>query len=85
MKMRTKEFDGLYNNPQPKTDRFCARCQKDIRPATPARAIHLIAGGSTILHPEDESLYTPDGGDLGAHLLGMDCARRIGMEWSVPA
>lgn len=31
----------------------------------------------------DEALYTPDSGDCGMHLIGPECARIVGMEWSV--
>lgn len=71
----------------PKTDRFCVRCQRDIRPDSPARVVHLVDGGTNALHPEDEALYAKDGnhkGDQGAWLLGTDCAQQVGLEWSRP-
>ena len=72
---------------EPKTDRFCVRCQKDIRPDSPARVVHLVDGSTNALRPEDEAKYKQEGnqaGDQGAWLLGMDCAKQIGLEWSQP-
>lgn len=86
---RTKELDYDARR-QSKTDRACVRCQRDIKPSSPARGVHLVDGGNFILHPDDEEKYQQanprgHGGDLGAWLLGMDCARQIGLEWSTPA
>lgn len=82
---RTTDIDQDANRPQPKTDRFCVRCQRDIRPKTVARVVHLVDGGPFALHPEDESKYPAnDPADLGAWLIGPDCAETIGLEWSQP-
>lgn len=78
---RTKFLD--YDaRPSPKTEFFCVRCQRDIKPGAPHRLVHLVDGGYMILHPEDESKYRDDRGDLGLHPIGMDCARKIGLEWT---
>lgn len=83
---RTKflDFDARR---EPKTDHYCARCQKDI--CGSYRCIHLVDGGAFILHPEDEAVYAATGkaggsDDCGAHFLGSDCARKLGLEWSRP-
>jgi hypothetical protein len=78
---RTTELD-YDSRRKPKTNRSCVRCQRDIKPFSPARSVHVIDGGISILHPEDEDKYVPDGDDCGAFLVGMDCARLIGMEWT---
>lgn len=70
--------------PKPKTARHCVMCQRDIKPCAKARVVHLVNGGPFALHPDDEALYESDAGDLGKHLLGMDCARKLGLEWSRP-
>lgn len=54
---RLRDIDQNCNAPQPKTERFCVRCQKDIRPQSPARVVHLVNGGPFALHPEDEHLF----------------------------
>lgn len=82
---RTIDIDQNCNAPQPKTDRFCVRCQKDIKPNSPARMVHLVNGGPFALHPDDERKFAAIGnsaGDLGSWLVGMDCAKQIGMEWT---
>jgi len=71
----------------PKTDHFCAVCQKDIKLGRPYRMVHIVDGGAVILHPEDEAIYAANGdqaGDLLHHPIGPECARRIGQEWSRP-
>lgn len=97
---------GKYTDPDfrkdPKTESYCARCQKDIKLGKPYRLVHLLDGGFFVLHPEDEAAFqagaevraehdgTPlvndtrvgERGDLGEAKIGMDCARKLGIEWS---
>ena len=40
-----------------------------------AQTVHIVAGGSRVLHPADEALYTDDGGDMGCWDLGPECAK----------
>jgi hypothetical protein len=75
---RLQQFPGDYSG-----ERGCFRCGKPVK-AGRGRWIHVIGGGSTVLHPADEALYVPDGGDLGGQMLGSDCAKRLGLEWSTP-
>lgn len=77
-----KKFLDYDARPEPKTDRFCVKCQRDIKGGN-YRWVRLVDGGM-ILHPADEKQYVPDGGDLGWHRVGTDCAKQIGLEWSVP-
>lgn len=60
----------------------CARCGKTLKPKQKRRLVHLIDGGSTILHPVSEADHDPDNGDMGLHPLGMDCVRIIGRDWT---
>jgi hypothetical protein len=75
------DFDARRD---PKTDVWCARCQKDLKPDQKRYKIHLVNGGPYILHPGDEDKYVPDRGDYGWFLLGADCAAKIGLEWVWP-
>lgn len=77
-------IDAYHPNRHPKTERYCVICQRDIKPGAKAREVHLVDGGMWALHTDDEPIYVSDGGDVGIHLLGMDCARRLGMEYSRP-
>jgi hypothetical protein len=67
---------------EPKTKHFCARCQRDLKPGTERRYLHLIQAGDEILHPEDEPLYVSDDRDVGFVEVGMDCVKHIGLEWT---
>lgn len=60
----------------PKTDRYCSLCQRDVSSDRPAHAIWLNVEDMHITHPEDAS------GKPNA-LLGRCCAKQIGMEWSI--
>lgn len=51
----------------------CARCGAKVK--NPRYWVHLINGGSTALHVDDEKIYTPDGGDLGAYAVGSECRK----------
>lgn len=79
----TSQCDPDFRRQQ-KTSHFCWRCQKDLKPGQPYREIHIIEGGAEILHPDDESEYVSDGGDMYFFPVGMDCAKKIGLEWTHP-
>ncbi len=80
---RTKYLDTDFRR-RPKTDLFCYVCQKDIKPDSKYRMIHVIDGGPNVLHPGSEADYVSDAGEMGSHPIGPDCAKRLGLEWSVP-
>jgi hypothetical protein len=40
-------------------------------------AVHVINGGSDVLHPADEHLYQSDGGDLYSHFVGPECRKKF--------
>ena len=74
-----REMELDYDaRPNPKTDRFCVKCQKDIHSDSKARKIRIY-DGIRIIHPEDSGLFLT----WETFLVGMDCARQIGLEWSV--
>lgn len=81
---RFLDFDARH---LPKTDHYCCKCQKDLTPGAQFRVVHLVRGGAYVLHPNDEERYQASGlhdDDVGAHPIGLDCARKLGLEWSVP-
>lgn len=52
----------------------CVIC--GIPVAKPRFTCHVIDGGGTALHRDDEDAYEPDGGDLGHYPVGTDCLRQ---------
>lgn len=91
--LRTQNY--LDSNPdfrrKPKTDVYCWRCQKDLAPNQPKRWVVFTADGSAIIHPDDLPDASTAYGDewhvnntMGAFPVGMDCAKKIGMEWTIP-
>lgn len=84
MTMRTLQWDPDYRR-KPKTDTFCAYCQRDLKPGQRRRWVHIVLGGGSILHPSDPRWgdnIEEDAGDLLCHPVGVDCARKIGLEWT---
>lgn len=76
MNRRTKDMDPDYRR-EPKTNRYCVRCQKDIGANQGARRVWTPDGQwHMVVHPEDVIH-----GDV-AHLIGSDCAKKIGLEWT---
>lgn len=76
------DFDARRD---PKTPHYCVKCQRDLKPSQPTRTVHLVLGGHMVLHPDDEAAYQAaqdDNGDVGLNPVGMDCARRIGLQWT---
>lgn len=55
----------------------CVVCGKTL--STNKYAVHVIDGGASVLHPEDEAIYAsdPDGGDMDWHYLGSECAKKF--------
>lgn len=78
---RTKDIDFDARR-DPKTNHYCVACQKDLKQGQKHRTVHMIKGGYTALHPEDEHKYKPDSGDMGHWPIGMDCAKKLGLEWT---
>lgn len=76
---RTAYLDPDFRH-EPKTARFCYRCQKDIRPEAPARWVFLRNDGANVLHPEDVAAYRAPN-DIGWVLIGPECARFLGEDW----
>jgi len=70
---------------RPTTDYYCVNCHKPLDRTKRHRLIHIIDGGSLVLHPDDEHGYRSDNADCGLHPIGTDCAKRYGLEWSVEA
>lgn len=64
---------------KPKTDHFCIKCQRDLKPGQPFRIVHVHEGAFAI-HPEGPQPAS----DVSAYPIGMDCARSLGMEWTIP-
>lgn len=82
--MRLKNTDGLFTYPACRgiTDKpQCLFCRRVLNPKRAYFQVHLIDGGSSLLHPQDEELYTPDGGDMAFFEVGADCMKRVGIEW----
>lgn len=75
--MRTKFLD-YDSRPEPKTSRWCCRCQRDIKQGSLARVVCLRVNDMHVIHPEDAN----EEGD--EHLIGLDCAKVMGLEWSKP-
>lgn len=77
-----RNFDSPYNtrNQSAKGPAPCWACFRPVRGKNPLM-VHPIEGGMVLLHPEDEHLYKSDGGDLGLHEIGSECAKKLGLEW----
>ncbi len=78
LKLVTTNLDA-DNRREPKTNRFCAKCQKDIHADHKARIVRVFMQ-DIVVHPSND-LDFPSHDKL---LIGMDCARAIGIEWTSP-
>ena len=64
---------------QPTTSRYCAKCHKDIAPIAPARKIYLKGlFPRMVIHPGDL-----DGSEIEG-IVGLDCAKQIGLKFTRP-
>ena len=57
-------------------DNPCAACGKQMNGKRWAG--HVIDGGGKVIHPDDESQYVPDGGEMGFHFVGPECRKKFG-------
>lgn len=81
-KARTLRLQDVDYRREPKTGRYCVNCQRDV--GVGARFVTLLDfpdnGPPEVMHPHDLGLYARD--RLSEHLIGNDCAKRLGLEWS---
>ncbi len=73
--MRTTRMIWHKGNESP-SGASCAVCGRALDEST-MWAVHVIDGGTHVLHPNDESTYIPDDGDMGCHMLGPECRRKF--------
>lgn len=84
MSIRTKWLDPDFRR-RPKTARFCEMCQRDLKPGQPHRIVRCELDKYEAIHPEDwEPASVEISRPIVEFMIGMDCARRLGMEWSKP-
>jgi hypothetical protein len=78
-----KKFIDYDARRKPRTRRYCGRCQKDIDPGKPTRRVY-VTGDMEAVHPEDLGSYVRSDSDFGWLLIGNECARILGIEWTLP-
>jgi len=78
-----KEFIDYDARRKPRTKRSCVRCQKDLDPGKTVRRVYVTRDMEAV-HPDDLGNYLRSEGDFGWLLIGNDCARILGMEWTLP-
>lgn len=68
---------------EPKTNRFCALCQKDL-PLTHRWAFY-VCDGFAVVHPEDTDRYVGGDGQMvwGWQPIGNDCAKKFPPDWTL--
>lgn len=84
--MRTAQLDA-DNRREPKTDFFCIRCHRDINPGQPHRWVRPTDWSfASVIHTDDvtsEVISATERGEYpGAFPVGMDCARKIGLDFT---
>lgn len=78
MRTRFVDYDARH---QPETDVFCCVCQRDIKPGRPYRWVYLT-GDMHAVQPDDVSVRGVHVSDFGWRRIGVDCARKLGLEWT---
>lgn len=84
-KMEAQEYRSSFIDadfrPKNRPGVQCYRCGRVIKENSSFRVVHVVESQLAV-HPEDEHL-APDNDDWLP--LGMDCARRIGFEFTHPS
>jgi len=78
-KVRKTFLDPDYRK-DPKTDFYCVRCQKDIKPGMRFKMVYKLKNEPLIIHPEDAKLC--NGIDIEWVQIGLDCAKKVGLEFT---
>lgn len=84
MTYRVKFIDPDFRKP-PATQVFCARCEKDIKEGKPRRYICYEFETMSAVHPDDwdsARFANPVEFAFAVVPVGMDCAKRIGLDWT---
>ena len=86
--MRTKWMDPDFRR-EPKTARYCVICQRDLAPERECREVRFEVDVMEAIHPEDWKAAEVEinarrtcSNPFQRGLVGMDCARRLGLEWT---
>lgn len=91
-KYRTADLDPDYRR-DPKTDSWCFRCQKDLKPDQPRRWIAYELDTFDVIHPDDFEVARADISERRAAYhgdavivgpVGQECVRKIGREFTWP-
>lgn len=88
MTFRTKWTDPDFRK-NPKTNHFCVLCHRDLTPGQKHRLIMVEEDKWEAVHGEDWDLARieiepgpQDRDRVWIMPVGMDCARKLGLEWS---
>ena len=85
--IRTRWMDPDFRR-DPKTAQHCVICQRDLKPGQNHREVRWEQDRWEAIHPEDwdRAAQAPHSRDhaIESGLIGLDCARRLGLEWSAP-
>ena len=83
--IRSKWMDPDFRR-DPKTPTYCGVCRRDLKPGQPRRRILFAPTNYEAVHSEDWERALAPAGPSGEgwiiEPIGMDCARRLGLEWS---
>lgn len=82
--IRTKWMDPDFRR-DPDTTHFCIMCSRDLKPNQPHRIVRFEPDKYEAIHPEDWPTEEVHGFPIEECAVGMDCAKRLGLEWSSPS
>lgn len=87
--MRTKWMDPDFRR-DPKTSRYCILCGRDLKEGQPHRRVMFELDRYEAVHQDDWEIAAKDirsrrnvtGDPVIIELVGMDCARKLGLEYT---
>lgn len=82
MTIRTKWMDPDFR-PRPKTHIWCRICMRDLKPGSKRRMVLFEENHFEAVHRDDWAAARALPGVWNLEPIGMDCARRLGLEWSM--
>lgn len=83
--IRTFNTDPDFRR-RPRTDRFCCICQRDLSIDSIGRQVFILGNGWRVVYPDDVAEYVAsshnEDNPIGWCLIGSECVKRIGLEWT---
>lgn len=76
--MTLRTMSMIWGDARPGAKAPCAACGRELNVKGKRWYVHVIDGGSSVLHPDHEATYETDDGEMGFQPVGPECRKKFG-------